>query len=379
MAMNYNSLSLLTIAVIFLSSCSPLKPDHPQQFSSFKDRRPPRDNQLISNGPQAADAKDFKKTGFIPYSGAEPKEDTSDSASSKASDTVGGIKSQITDSIDSVKKDDSGDSETFFQKLIKKFSSNKVNKSINVATTNGSSNGYNSISEDYAGLGQGSGYGVNYYDMADNIVKAAPVRYIEQTSLDAHVIKASYPEQPKLIQPDNNNPSAPLIDIPQIPTQEDLKHKSGQNQQKPELSNIPPKPKEFEQPVEKPMQGKNTATPEVVIDKQPFIQVEKDETTPKVSIPEKDEGVKAPKDKEVNNKKTGSKKADSKRIKKTVNKKDIHKAKDSEYNENHLTAYNYKESNTGYKDAIIKDKAAKLEYQNGHHIVTGELKCNTVN
>ena len=322
---NYTIALISTVALSFIiSSCSPLKPDHPQQFSNFKDRRTPRDNQVASRGTLS---EDQKKSGFTPYTGPIPtavdKTDTSVSTNDKTTvktDSVPPIQGS-----DKSTTDKTTDTDSVLDRLIKKLSLNNFETPQQFASLDQRrAPKQNYIDEDVNGqFGQGSSAGANYYDIADEISLSAPVKQVVKVAANSESSNQ------------NPNPSASLVEVPEIPSIEKVKQQSAQISDKPELSQVPPKPQQFQKPIESVQQ----------VDEKPILE--------KSVISVKKKMVKA-------------------------NKKKKPLVKTSNINR-HLTAYNYFDDKIDIKEIVIKDKAATIQYEHGHPIVSGELVANRNN
>lgn len=78
---------------------------------------------------------------------------------------------------------------------------------------------------------QGSAYTYTYYDIADEVIPASPVHDIEMSKLIAPIQLAEAPKAGERMIP----PSAPLVDVPPIPTIDDMRNSAMSSNLQPEL------------------------------------------------------------------------------------------------------------------------------------------------
>jgi hypothetical protein len=176
-----------------LSACSAFKPEHPQAFQSFSDRRPPRDNSVIMTG--AVNTK--KNNEFTTYSSNKNSDVNyvpvnNDVTSKQTDDNVSyeTQNNQVTRNVNSQKSQGS-----FFERL-----SSKVfgNNNAQVKTNNYQSDSQElpqqniykdmrapreQILNDSKSIGEGSGSGYSYYELADEILPAVPVPHVEHEKI----------------------------------------------------------------------------------------------------------------------------------------------------------------------------------------------------
>ncbi|MFI4984148.1 MAG: hypothetical protein ACHP6I_03000 [Rickettsiales bacterium] len=162
--MNHKLLTTVALVALSLqlSSCSPLKPDHPQVKESFKERRAPRDNTMAASG----SLSDQKSSNFQPVNPTK----VIDNSPTTATTIVPAAIPQIPSSLPSATTPGN-----FFDRLWGKFSAiNLPATATKVATRKPSE----------ANVEQGStSSGYSYYDMANEILPAHPVPKIQQMAV----------------------------------------------------------------------------------------------------------------------------------------------------------------------------------------------------
>ncbi|MDF3047168.1 MAG: hypothetical protein K0R73_286 [Candidatus Midichloriaceae bacterium] len=219
-----HSLGLLSSCAIMvlLSGCGvSMKPDHPQVFDSFKQRRAPKENILLESG-EWANRTPERTSRFTPYTGpvnsnvsSEPA--SKDSALDEAKNQVQSIEQALPAATTVVpKKDNSSEQRSFWERLKEKFSDSGVQERKVIAE--------NKITEAPVLLAQGSTDGYSYYDMANEI---EPDSYYPQTLAS----------------------SAPLVDVPEPESYEALRSEAEEIKSI-KLKDIPEKP-EMAKPVQK--------------------------------------------------------------------------------------------------------------------------------
>lgn len=371
MLYRYSSLLVTTIATnLLITSCSPLKPDHPQQYHSFKERRAPRDNQIVASGTLGV-VSDEKKSSYTPYWGPEPKQKETYDASTAATATVKATASEIQEKANSAipPSSDSSNSGSFFDRLMKKLSiSSADNQPLSKKVAFDSNRrapkqnnqemlDNNKVIED---IGQGSARGTTYYDMADDVtqVNAVPVPKVEVVQLAQNTNAPS------------TNPSAPLVNVPEMPDDNTLKQQAAKEQSKPELNRVPTIPQPLSQPPAMPstpaapvmvapsVPSEPSAVPTPPMINQPVMPQSTVKAEPEKAAVEENEMKPEPKAKSVI----------------TAHKKQHYK-KPSHHVDHNVTAYSYPDNKANYDDVVIKDKSAELTTYKGHHIVSGELKA----
>ncbi len=234
---------LSSVAVtMLLSACgASMKPDHPQVYESFKDRRPPKENIFLEEGKAAPT---HRKTNFRAYTGR-----TVDSKDQKYSDdqNSGLQDSRHRTDMNSVQGQPQQSSTTsqgavnssnntntrpsFWDRLKDKFSSLSTSASPEhtmVAARKVPIENEIQIAQiqEYH-VAQGSTNSYSYYDSADEIVPASPVYSIKEEKLASIMLLAA-----------NTNSSAPLVDVPEPESYKALKNEA-KLAGKPDLRSVP--------------------------------------------------------------------------------------------------------------------------------------------
>jgi len=269
------SLAALLVAV----ACGSFKPDHPQVYQSFKDRRVPKENVMAESGALGKDqAKN--ESNFRPYSGKSAASASNGSvAIQKDSDLLAtrapAANSRAMASADQpAPKSDSSSSnvDSVFDKFLKWLSAS-AEPTVEVASLekrmpndNMQSMVYNVVLD-----GQGSANSYSYYEMAQEVPVSTgefgqiqnPESYMELAQSSATPAQAiadptppSPPTQPAPVQPAPTQPAVkapvqpapvqthPMVAVPKEPTLDEMKTHSA-TQPQPDLKNIPQPPKEF--------------------------------------------------------------------------------------------------------------------------------------
>lgn len=323
------------------SACSPVKPPHKQTFEKFTERRAPRDNMAMANG--KFDPSLEKKSGFVPFTGVINVNNPTTTVDEKGK--TGGLvieqnKSEETSSESSKPK------KSLLERLLSRVDVSDENEAIKVATN--TKNPLQRVSNVSGyGLGQGSAAGQNIYEISDEIIPAQPVAKIEISPMQPVAEKSvMLVAQTKPVTQGVYNPSAPLVEVPEVPSKEEMNSKAAEIQSAPELKNIPEVPEKFKQPAPK----QNVSDQK----KEELVMPKKIEDTPV----EKHENSPAPQ-------KAQNKKEMKPKVKNQVNKEVPAKKK--------VTAYDFIDVGPTKTENSINDPRARVMSSNGSKVVSGEL------
>jgi hypothetical protein len=254
---------------LLLSACgATMKPDHPQVYQSFADRRPPKENIFLEQGNLSGLPK-HRSSQFNSYTGRtiESKAQAEAEKSGQPTDFTN-VKPQSQpqpkpgeqNSIQNENRSSANPS--FWDRLKDKFSSLGTSTSPNsTAIAERKTPIENQIQlaqlqDEF--IAQGSSNTYSYYDMADAIIPTSPTYSIKAEKLNGIMQIAAAP----------NNPSSPLVDVP-TPESYDALKDEGKAKDKSELKNVPQTPKKKNdktevQPkpiTEKPNQAQEITTP----------------------------------------------------------------------------------------------------------------------
>lgn len=330
-------------ATMLTSACSPVKPPHKQTFEKFSERRAPRDNLAMANGTLDPNAE--KKSGFVPYTGVININNPTTQVDTKSK--TGGVVieqnsagSQSTNNQNN--QQNNQQQKSLLERLLGKLDFGNEHEVVQVADNSAKRSPKQNVVSGY-GLGQGSSAGQNIYEIADEIIPAQPVTKIESKPIEPVTEKAMMlVAQTKPVNQGVYNPSAPLVEVPEIPSKEEMKQKGEKVEGAPHLKDIPQTPDKFKAPEPKPEPKMEPKKEELVVPN----EIKKEE--PKALEPKPH----------------------------MMPKKDIEKKHPShdmsQVNKKSVTAYDF---NMGQKkhDFKINDPKAKIMRSHGAEVVSGEL------
>lgn len=222
---------------MLLTACgASMKPDHPQVFDDFKERRPPKENVFVEGG-NLEQLPEQRASRFTPYTG--PTSGTSAQSSEPDASPIGNLVKDATEPAKATPRMTEPDGtsptvpsreqRTVWERLKNRFSFNTHLESKTVAERKVPlENGI--MLADLSGVAlakseaQGSTDGYSYYEAADEIISGSPVYDIQS------------------IQLASINASASLVDVPEPQSYEGLKQE-GEKLAKQDLKNVPAKPK----------------------------------------------------------------------------------------------------------------------------------------
>jgi len=270
--------SVSLVSLLFAVACGSFKPDHPQVYQSFKDRRVPKENVMAESG---ALGKDQAKndSNFRPYSGKSTVASTAGSRAAMQDNTdllatrAPAANSRAMASADqpAPKSDSSANNSDSIMDKFLKWLNASAEPTVEVAslgkrmpTDNMQSMAYNVVLD-----GQGSANSYSYYEMAHEVSASSgefgqiqnPDSYVELAQsagtpqppafADPTPPAAPAPVQPTPAQPAVKAPvqpapapAHPMVAVPKEPTLDEMKTHSAEQPQ-PDLKNIPQPPKEF--------------------------------------------------------------------------------------------------------------------------------------
>ena len=330
-------------ATVLTSACSPVKPPHKQTFEKFSERRAPRDNLAMANGNY--DPSSEKKSGFVPYEGviSVSNPTTSVDGKTKLGEIVVEQKASGSQSTEAGKDQKATQPQkSLLERLLGKLNVTDEESPIYIAENTSPRAPKQNVVSGY-NFGQGSSNGQSIYEIADEVIPAQPVTKIEARKIEpipetAVVLLA----QTKEVTQGVYNPAAPLVEVPEVPSKEQMQQKGDDVKNEPELKNIPETPEKFKDAEPKQPNNKDLKKPETVIPN----QMKKD-------------GSEKIEDKEKMAQPAAEKKAQSKNLPVKHDKKKI-------------SAYDF---GGGVKkdDFKISDAKAKIMRSHGVEVVSGEL------
>lgn len=218
-------------ATVMLTACgATMKPDHPQVYDTFKERRPPKENVFVESG-TLEDQPQERASRFTPYTGPVnsgdgrqqdmPTEKAAEKPATQEPVQLGTPRMTAPDGTSPTVP--SQEQRTVWERLKNKFSSlTPIEPTTLVAERKAPvENGMMLADMPDVSLAQGSADDYSYYEMADEIVLAAPVETILMASA---------------------NSSSPLVDVPEPEPYSDLK-KEGEKLNNQNLKDVPQMPK----------------------------------------------------------------------------------------------------------------------------------------
>jgi hypothetical protein len=217
--MQYRSITALSVVLVSLAGCGvSIKPDHPQVFQKFDDRRAPMQNALVQQGAYAEQFADEPKSQFVPYSGAfgnsavaggiGNKTGAGSAVQEPAAALSGGVQQQeeLKQSAEPSAKDQ-GDSSGVLSRIKQLFSELEMDREDLVRHVPIENLAALQPDEPYVEQGS-STIGYSYYDMADEV----------RTDNAKPVI-------PRILFADGRNAASSLVEIPNVETHQEIKHR----------------------------------------------------------------------------------------------------------------------------------------------------------
>lgn len=348
MKRNFKVTLLVTLlgATMLTSSCSPVKPPHKQTFEKFTERRAPRDNMVMANG--KFDPESEKKSGFVPYTGVISVNNPTTAVDAKSN--TGGLVieqnssgAQSTSNQNNQQNNQSNQQQkSLLERLLSKLDFSGEQEVVQVAENSSKRTPKQNVVSGY-GLGQGSSAGQNIYEIADEIIPAQPVTKIESKPIEPVSEKAMIlVAQTKPVTQGVYNPSAPLVEVPKVPSKDEMKQKGDEIKKEPELKDIPQTPEKLKEDPKQPEishpKKEELVVPDEIKKEDPIVHSE-----PKPHMTPKKEMMKHNPNNEM----------------KQINKKKV-------------TAYDFSMSGKKH-DVKINDPKARIMRSNGVEVVSGEL------
>ena len=275
--------SVSLAALLFAVACGAFKPDHPQVYQSFKDRRAPKENVMAESGALGkTEAKN--ESNFRPYSGKGAVASTAGSKAAQRDSDMVATRAPAANSRSIAyaeqpaprSESSASNSDSIVDKFLKWLSASaEPTVEVTSLEKRTPSDNAQSVVYNVALDGQGSANSYSYYEMAHE-VPATSGEFGQIQNADSYLELAqntvtpppviadptpptsptAAPAQPAPAHPAPAQPAAkahaqpapvpahPMVAVPKEPSLDEMKTQSA-TQPQPDLKNIPQQPKEF--------------------------------------------------------------------------------------------------------------------------------------
>lgn len=279
--------SVSLFALLFSVSCGAFKPDHPQIYKSFKERRLPKENELAASG-ELGKAPNKEQASFKPYNGKSVGGDKEQASNDAQQKPQGASSNTIQAGISQATSATAAGGKSLIDKLLGALNLSS-NSNTNLAANSRRLPQNNVEAAAYADNvheAQGSLNSYSYYELAEDISSHQTTEFgkVKPTALSFEVASEGNnlamppvplpptvptpPATPNVAAPVTapsalppspqvntqtkteaspslpSNSAKPMVTIPNEPSVEELKNKTAE-QPKPDLKNVPPVPEEF--------------------------------------------------------------------------------------------------------------------------------------